>query len=632
MIPDEEVERIRESADIVQIIGEHVALRRVGNDWRGPCPFHQGTHRNFSVSARRRMYHCFVCDEKGNVFTFLQRRLGVDFPTAVRMAAEKSGLELREVRSQRDGGPDPREPLWEVQAAGAEFFKSVLWDDPLGGPAREYLAERGVSRELADRFSLGFAPREIGLLRAHLTSLGYSDEQQLAAGLMVQREEGAEPRPRFRNRLMFPIHDLSSHVAGFGGRLLGPGEPKYLNSAESPIFVKGKLLYNLPTARLAARRDERMLLVEGYFDALRIVHAGIESVVAPLGTALTSDQAHLLTRYTKNIYLLYDADGAGLKATFRAGDELLRTGATVRVVTFPEGDDPDTFVAKHGKDALEKLLDRSLDVFERKVQILERGGWFADLPKRRAALDRLLPTLRATADTLLRELYIARAAESSGVDRTVLAKEVAGDRGGGGFSSATPQRDVGPRAIRQPERTAAPEQVRGARRDLARRGPRPASGSAVERELVRAMLRLPELASMVGERLRSNGITLADARYREIGEVVIRKGSELTPELVAGGDVLSDAAMQVYDELVAAPEAIQDVQRTIDDAIAKLRVRALEDEAAAIDRQVAIAQAGEKDVLLHRKIAIRDEIKSLGGTGARRFGVRGGGAGGAGGR
>ena len=292
MIPDEEVDRIRESADIVQIIGEHVALRRVGNDWRGPCPFHQGTHRNFSVSARRKLYHCFVCDEKGSVFTFLQRRLGVDFPTAVRMVAEKSGLEVREVRQQREG-PDPREPLWEIQTAAAEFFTSVLWDDPLGAPAREYIAERGVSKELADRFGLGFAPREIGLLRAHLTSLGYEEPKLLEAGLLVQRDEGAEPRPRFRGRLMFPIHDLASHIAGFGGRLIGPGEPKYLDSAESPIFVKGKLLYGLHTARLAARREDRILLVEGYFDALRIVAAGLDSVVAPLGTALTGDQAQL---------------------------------------------------------------------------------------------------------------------------------------------------------------------------------------------------------------------------------------------------------------------------------------------------------------------------------------------------
>jgi len=622
VIPDEEVDRIRESADIVQIIGEHVALRRVGNDWRGPCPFHQGTHRNFSVSARRKLYHCFVCDEKGSVFTFLQRRLGVDFPTAVRMVAEKSGLEVREVRQQREG-PDPREPLWEIQTAAMEFFTSVLWDDPLGAPAREYIAERGVSKELADRFGLGFAPREIGLLRAHLTSLGYEEPKLLEAGLLVQREEGAEPRPRFRGRLMFPIHDLASHVAGFGGRLIGPGEPKYLNSAESPIFVKGKLLYGLHTARLAARREDRILLVEGYFDALRIVSAGLESVIAPLGTALTGDQAQLLTRYTKNIYLLYDGDSAGLKATFRAGDELLRMGATVRVVTFPEGDDPDTFVARSGGEALEKLLDRSLDVFERKMQILERGGWFSDLPKRRAALDRLLPTLRATADPLLRELYIARASETSGVDRTVLAREVSG-----GQPAYTAARGVEPRHAPPPTKGAGagegtPDRI-VRRGDLGRRPTaRATPGAAAERELVRALLRLPQLAPSAGERLRSHAITLRDARYREILELLIARGGEVTPETVANGGVLSDNAMSTYDELVAAPEAIQDVQRTIDDAIARLRVRALEDEATDIDRQVAIANASEQDALMQRKTLIRDEIKSLGGIGARRYGVRG---------
>lgn len=613
MIPDEEVDRIRESADIVQIIGEHVALRRVGNDWRGPCPFHQGTHRNFSVSARRKLYHCFVCDEKGNVFTFLQRRLGVDFPTSVRMVAEKSGLEVREVRAMREG-PDPREPLWEIQTAAAEFFHSVLWDDPLGAPAREYLAERGVPRELADRFGIGFAPREIGLLRAHLTSLGYAEALQLTSGLLVQREEGAEPRPRFRNRLIFPIHDLSGHVVGFGGRLLGPGEPKYLNSPESPIFMKGKLLYGLHTARLAARREDRMLLVEGYFDALRIVAAGLESVVAPLGTALTADQAQLLGRYTKNVYLLYDADAAGLKATFRAGDELLRTGVTVRVVTFPDGDDPDTFVSRHGAEALERLLDDSLDVFERKMQILERGGWFRDLPKRRAALDRLLPTLRATADPLLRELYIARASETSGVDRTVLAREVAGRSG-----VAPPRDQRGSPA--KGTTVAAPE--RGARRDIGRRSVRAAPGSAAERELVRAILRSPQLAPAVGERLRSSGITLREVRYREILELLIRRAAEVTPELVANSGVLSEGAMEAYEELTAAPEAVQDVQRTIDDALARLRVRVLEDEAAAIDRQVGIAKESEKDALRDRKLAIRDEIRSLGGIGARRYGARG---------
>ena len=197
---------------------------------------------------------------------------------------------------------------------------------------------------------------------------------------------------------MFPIYDASGRPSGFGGRLIGPGEPKYLNSADSPTFTKGRLLYGLNWARHAIRRDERLLLVEGYFDVVRLVLAGIESVVAPLGTALTEEQASMIARQTKNVFLLYDSDTAGQKATFRAGDLLLAQGVSVRVVTLPDGEDPDTFVDTHGGAALETHIDGAVDVFDRKVQILERQGWFADLHKRRRAIDRLLPTIRATAD------------------------------------------------------------------------------------------------------------------------------------------------------------------------------------------------------------------------------------------
>jgi DNA primase len=333
VIPDETVERVRESADIVGVIGEYVELKRQGSDYRGPCPFHQGTHRNFSVSPKKQMYYCFVCHEGGDVFSFLTRRLGVDWPTAVKMVAEKSGIEVVETTSRRTEEKDDREPFWEVNGAAAEYFRNILWNDPLGEDAREYLGQRGIERDLADRIGIGFAPREIGLMRAYLNTLGFDDARQSEAGLLTTPEGATDPRPRFRGRLMFPIYDLSSRVVGFGGRLLGPGEPKYLNSPESRIFSKGKLLYGLNWAKQAARRDERMLVVEGYFDAARLIGAGIESVVAPMGTALTEDQAKLVRRYTDRVYLLYDSDKAGLKATFRSGDELLRQGASVQVVT-----------------------------------------------------------------------------------------------------------------------------------------------------------------------------------------------------------------------------------------------------------------------------------------------------------
>jgi DNA primase len=599
MIPDEDVERVRESADIVQIIGEHVNLRRVGADWRGPCPFHQGTHRNFSVSQRKRMYYCFVCHAGGDVFNFLQKRLGLDWPSAVRAVAEKSGIEIREIESRREG-PDPREPVWEVNAAAAEYFQRVLWEEDLGQAAREYLAKRNVSREAAERFGLGFAPREIGLLRGYLNTLGYDDARLLSAGLLMQREEAEEPRPRFRGRLMFPIYDASNRLSGFGGRLIAPGEPKYLNSADSPTFTKGRLLYGLNWARHAIRRDERLLLVEGYFDVVRLVLAGVESVVAPLGTALTEDQAVMIARQTKNVFLLYDSDSAGQKATFRAGDLLLGQGVSVRVVTLPAGEDPDTFVDTHGGAALEEQIDAAVDVFDRKVQILERQGWFADLHRRRRAIDRLLPTIRATADPVTRDMYIARASEASGVDRAVLARE-AGD---------APARSIRTRvaaASPMPPANPTQEQIRmGDRRVGERRQDAPnrarGNGPAVERYLLRVILAHPAYLETAAE-ADVGPSTFEDARYREIFETLTTTGADASPETVVRG--LSPDAARVYDEMLGEPpESLVNLEATYRDTIAALRIRELKQKNHELQRLMATARSeDEKNALLAEKNA-----------------------------
>ncbi|HEX6048188.1 MAG TPA: DNA primase [Gemmatimonadaceae bacterium] len=583
MIPDEDVERVRDAADIVQIIGEHVNLRRVGADWRGPCPFHQGTHRNFSVSPKKRMYYCFVCHEGGDVFNFLQKRLGMDWPSAVRAVADKSGIEIREIESRREG-PDPREPVWELNATAAEYFQRVLWDEDIGAPAREYLASRHVSREAAQRFGLGFAPREIGLLRSYLNTLGFDDQRLLDSGLLVQREESEEPRPRFRNRLMFPIFDASNRLSGFGGRLIGPGEPKYLNSADSPTFTKGRLLYGLNWARSAIRRDERLLLVEGYFDVVRLVLSGLESVVAPLGTALTDDQAAMIARQTRNVFLLYDSDAAGQRATFRAGDLLLAQGVSVRVVTLPDGEDPDTFVDVHGRAALEAHIDAAMDVFDRKVQILERQGWFADLHRRRRAIDRLLPTIRATADPLTRDMYVARASEASGVDRAVLARE-AGELPARTRAPAPPvvqqQIRMGERRVGERRSDAAPD---GAQT--------PRSGPAEERYLLRVILAHSAYLEMAAEAEIGPG-SFQDTRYREIFDTLARLGADADPQVVVAE--LSPAAAQAYDAIIGeAPESIVNLERTFRDTLARLRVRELKARNDELRRLISTARTAEE--------------------------------------
>ncbi|HEV7387080.1 MAG TPA: DNA primase [Gemmatimonadaceae bacterium] len=592
MIPDEVVDQVRDAADIVQIVGEYVNLKRQGTDFRGPCPFHQGTHRNFSVSPRKRMYYCFVCHEGGDVFRFLQKRLGMEWPAAVKMVGEKSGVEVREVDTRREG-PDPREPLWEVNATAAAYFQKMLWDDPLGESARDYLAQRDISREVADQFGIGFAPREIGLLRNYMATLGFDEPRQVNAGLLVQGEDGSEPRPRFRGRLMFPILDSMGRNIGFGGRVLGPGEPKYLNSPESAAFSKGKTLYGLNWAKNDIRREDHVLVVEGYFDVVRLMTAGVTTVVAPMGTALTEWQSAALRKLTKNVFLLYDSDRPGLQATFRSGDELLRQGAAVRVVTLPEGEDPDTFVKKNGATALTARLRDAIDVFDRKIQLLERAGMFSELQKKRRALDRLLPTVRAASDEIMRDLYIARASEVSGVAREVLERELKG----------RPTPSITTVAPPAPQAAPAPRVRRGERR--AAHGER---GASAERELVRAMLFNRVRVEQIAEKLAAG--SFRDPQYRAVYRALIAGGPDSTIEELTAN--LDEETIATVEDMMAEGSIHLDAERTINDSLSTLRARDLDKRAAELDRVIPLVDGVEKDKLIAEKDAIRKELNVTG--------------------
>jgi len=442
-IADELIEQIRDAADLVGIIGEAVQLKRAGSDYRGACPFHGGTHRNFAVIPKKGMYYCYVCHEAGDVFTYLMKKQGMDYPTAVREVARKVGIVVPEQGTRE--GPDPREPLFTASAVAQEWFATRLREDPEAGVARSYLADRDIPPEVAGEQGLGFAPPGRAFVDA-MKQLGIEERVLVEAGLMVKRDDGTAS-PRFRGRLLFPIRDLRGRVVGFGGRILGQGEPKYLNSPETPIFHKGTMLYNLHEAKQAIRREEEVILVEGYFDVLRLVLSGTDNVVAPMGTALTPDQAALLHRFAKAALLLYDSDSAGLRATFRAADECLRHGMRVKVATMPEGEDPDTLVRRGGAAALAPILKDAVDVLDRKIQLLERKGWFEGLEHRRDALDRLLPTARAASDPIARDLYLARISERTGVSRAVLEREEASRPPAPAGRPADPSPRTGPPAL-----------------------------------------------------------------------------------------------------------------------------------------------------------------------------------------
>ena len=440
MIPDEIIEQVRDSTDLVGVIGETVELKRMGADYRGPCPFHGGTHRNFAVIPKKNLYYCYVCHAAGDVFSYFMKRFGMDYPTAVREVARRAGIVIPEKTARE--GPDPREPLYTAVSLAQDWFARQLVELPEADGARKYLASRGLDMETVQPLGLGYAP--IG--NVFIEAMGKHQIPEavlLEAGLLHKRDDG-KISPRFRGRLLFPIHDLRGRVVGFGGRILRDGEPKYLNSPESPIFHKGTMLYNLHQAKHAIRKAEAAIVVEGYFDVLRLVLTGIENVIAPMGTAMTGDQAALLRRFAPTAILMYDSDAAGQRATFRAGDELLKREFRVRVVTMPPGEDPDTLARNGGSAAVEAVLKDAVDLLERKIQLLEQKDWFRDMEHRREALDRLLPTIRAAKDPITRDLYLSLVADRTGVSKNVLEQELAHTPSPPPPPAPTPSRDAEP--------------------------------------------------------------------------------------------------------------------------------------------------------------------------------------------
>lgn len=576
-IPEELIEQVRDAADIVEIIGESVDLKRTGSDYRGPCPFHTGKHRNMAVIPKKQIFYCFVCHEGGDVFTFFMKHLGMEYPTAVREVARRVGITIPD---RPTGGPDPREPLFSAVSVAAEWYVRLLCEADDAEPARKYLANRGIETEKIGPLGLGFAPRGNEFLEA-METLGIEQSVLMDAGLVTTRDDDTV-RPRFWNRLLFPIRDIRGRTVGFGGRVLGDGEPKYLNSPESQIFHKRQLLYNLDSARHAIRKAGSVVVVEGYFDVLRLVEVGIENVVAPLGTAFAEEQAQLAKRYCQNVILLYDSDTAGLRATFRAADVLLRVGLRVCIATLPPGEDPDTLAAKGGAGAIRSLLDDGLDVLERKLQLLERKGWFETLSGRRRALDRLVPTIRAADDPVTRDLYVSRTAESLGVSVESVRRETSGRMSSGSRSRVRPPEQDSDGAVEDPR-------------------------SIPERELLRVMLHAPEWRPRVIESL-SDVVNL----HQPEGDLMalVAAVDDMTPlaDLMVQVD---GSARMLLAELIQQGLGEQNVDAIVAGALNLLASRSLAVRKRAVSRRITVAAEDEKVKLLEEKVALNRESRKL---------------------
>jgi DNA primase len=358
-------QEISERLDIVDIVGETVKLSRKGNRYWGLCPFHAEKTPSFSVTPERNMFYCFGCHAGGDIFSFVMKRDGLNFREALEMLAARAGVKLVSNSGSRE--QEQNKKIIEVNQAAAEFYHQLLLSQQ-GEGARKYLENRGIKAETIIAYKLGYAPDQWNKLEEYLLQKGFSQEYVKLSGLIKRNENRNSYYDLFRKRLMFPIFQYNGDILGFGGRVLDDTLPKYINTPETELYSKRQVLYGLYQARQAIRSTNEAVLLEGYMDCIKLQQAGINNCVASLGTALTSEQARLLCRYTENVLILYDGDEAGQRETLRAIDILAEEALKIRVVTLPEGQDPDDFLEINGKEEfLQYIQNNKLSYIEFKM-------------------------------------------------------------------------------------------------------------------------------------------------------------------------------------------------------------------------------------------------------------------------
>ncbi len=640
-IPAEIIERIREATDIVELISSYVQLERKGGNYFGLCPFHSEKTPSFSVNPSKGIFHCFGCGVGGNAFTFLQLHDKLSFAEAARELAERCGIALPSAAESRRTDQEDEslrylDALYRANELAAQFYTRCLLEGKGEEfeQARTYLKSRGISPDLAREFRLGYAPnRWDGLIQ-----FARQQEKQapsgetvtlrnlLDAGLIMQK--GDKPYDRFRGRLMFPILSLSTRsrqasgkVVGFGGRILslsasekgsapaGEESPKYINSPETPIYHKSRILYGLSQAREAIRRRGECLIVEGYMDLIRLHEAGFAHAVATSGTALTIEQAHLLRRFCRRIVLIFDGDAAGSKASLRGGDVLLGAGLEVRVVGLPAAHDPDSFIRSEGAAAFAQLVEAAQDSIAYRIRLYRReeemqskaamSGGDASARTRGSVLSRteavrdIIQSITLIPDPVQRELSALQAAREIGLSEKTMLDELQ-------------------KALQQVNRSVRRSENRSGAGGVKSLTPA-AKFPARERELLEALLRQPELQTMAFKELNAEDFTPGPLkRIAEKLETAWMKGEPLQGEELIGEESLiedSSFIAQALSQLEAEAEAGVDrkaMRRYLDFKIAQDCLRGL-----LIEREEKRYRNRAQDLKDENKLEITAELREI---------------------
>ncbi|MES2764511.1 MAG: DNA primase [Bacteroidota bacterium] len=423
-IPEHIIEQVRVSSDIVDVVGEAVRLKKAGRNYLGLCPFHGEKTPSFNVQQERGIYKCFGCGKGGNVFTFMMEYYSLSFVEAVRTLAQKAGITIAEDTETDDGKSSQYDAAYNALLTAARFYYSKL-QKPEGKIGVDYFKKRGFDPELVKEFALGFAPDAWEETSNELKKQGFSIQAMEDAGLIIKRDDGTG-YDRFRGRVMFPIHDQIGRIVGFGARRMNedPKQPKYINSPQSLVYDKSRVLYGLFQGKQELRAQNSAILVEGYADVLTLHQAGFKNAVASSGTALTKEQLQLLHRYAKNLYIVYDADAAGISAAFRGLEIALEEGFEIKIVQLPKGDDPDSFVKNHGADAFKIYLRDAVSFLDFQADTFKNRGELETPAGMAESVRSLVRTISKVQDPLQRDFMIRSLAGKFGLNESLLYDEL----------------------------------------------------------------------------------------------------------------------------------------------------------------------------------------------------------------
>ncbi len=586
--PDSFVEEVRRAADIVRVISEQVALKKMGTSWKGLCPFHQEKTPSFNVRQEPAVFHCFGCGEGGDVFKFVMLRERVSFPEAVEMLARRFGVPVPEGRV--DAGPErkEREELFALMEAAAQHFSRTLWS-PAGTKAREYLLGRGFKQETLERIRAGAARDAwddlLGALRAK-----FSPPLLLKAGLVLERQGKDGHYDRFRNRAVFPILNEGGKVVAFGARSLDGSEPKYLNSPETPVYSKSRILYGLSWARETVSRERRALLMEGYLDVARAIEHGVAGVVATCGTALTAYHARLLRRFAETVVLNFDQDEAGQKAARKSLETCLEEGLRVRIVELPEGHDPDSYLKASGAEAYRQRLEEAPEAVEWLIRRAERSQDLGTPAGKAAYFAEVLPALLRTENAVEQQAWLTRAVERGGLDAGAARQELRRVRGGrAGGDSAVAQ------AAAQAART------------------RPLPGAAALLPAERWLLALVAqgaagIEQALDELDEADLLPLRAGALLRAAQALARRGAKVTLASVQA-EVEDEEARRLLTELAVLGVPAEGL--AAQECVRELRCQRLEARMQDVQKRIGTAAGDALDALLDEKTRLRRQIAGL---------------------